>query len=76
MDEDAVDPVFDEVIVADPAPNPVHDVLNLCGVTAPATRQIFIDVEGLDTIDAFANLNGNSNVTEMAKQMASRTAAI
>ncbi len=75
MAEDAVDPVFDEVVFANPVPNPVQDVLNLCGVTVPATRQIIIDSEGLDTIDAFANLNGDSNVTEMAKRMASRTAA-
>jgi len=76
MAEDAVDPVFDEVVFADPVPNPVHDVLNLCGVTVPATRQIFIDIEGLDSIDTFANLNGDSDVTEMAKRMASRTAAV
>jgi hypothetical protein len=76
MAEVAVDSMFDEVVFADPVPNPVHDVLNLCGVTVPATCQIFIDIEGLDTIDAFANLNGDSDVTEMAKRMASRTAAV
>jgi hypothetical protein len=48
----------------------------LCGVTAATSRQVFIDIEGLDTIDAFATLNGDSDVTEMAKRMASRTAAV
>ena len=73
---DAVDPVLEEIEFVAPVVNPVHNVLNLCGVTAAASRQIFIDVEGLDTIDAFANLNGDNDVTEMAKRMASRTAAV
>jgi hypothetical protein len=72
------DPVLEEIEFVAPVVNPVHNVLNLCGVTAAAaaSRQIFIDFEGLDTIDAFANLNGDSDVTEMAKRIASQTAAV
>ena len=56
--------------------NPVCHVLDLCGVTSVASRNIFIDIEGLDSIDAFASLSGDSDVTEMAKRMASRTPAV
>ena len=35
-----------------------------------------VDVEGLNSIDAFAALNGDSDVTEMAKRMAARTANV
>ena len=69
---DAVDPVLEEIEFVAPVVNPVHNVLNLCGVTAAASRQIFIDVEGLDSIDAFANLNGDNDVTEMAKRKLKR----
>ena len=72
---DAVDPVLDEIEFVPPVLNPVHNVLNLCGVTAAMSCQVFINIQqGLDTINSFANLNGNSNVTEMAKCMASCTA--
>jgi hypothetical protein len=56
-----------------PVENPVHNVLALCGVTSFNARQNFITIEGLDTIDAFATLSGDSDVTEMAKRMASRS---
>ncbi|KAI2493629.1 hypothetical protein MHU86_20917 [Fragilaria crotonensis] len=72
MADDAVDPMFNEVVFANPVPNPVHNVLNMCGVTVPATHLIFIDIKGLDTIDAFANLNGDSNITEMARTLTRR----
>ena len=55
--------------------NPVHHVLDLCGVTMVALCNIFIDIEGLHSIDAFASLSGDSGVAEMAKRMASRTPA-
>jgi hypothetical protein len=32
-------------------------------------------IEGLDSVDAFASMHGDSDVTEMAKQMASRANA-
>lgn len=51
----------------------VHNVLTLCGVSSAVARQTFIKVEGLDTIDSFATLNGDNDVTEMAKRMASRS---
>jgi hypothetical protein len=34
-------------------------------------REILINIEGLNTIDAFAMLNSDSDVTEMARRMAS-----
>jgi hypothetical protein len=72
MADDAGDVFVADVPVA-PGANPVHGVLALCGVTSAVARQVFIDIEGLDTIDAFATLNGDSDVTEMAKRMASRS---
>jgi hypothetical protein len=56
-----------------PPANPVHGILTVCGILMNTSRQIFIDVEGLNSIDAFATLNGDSNVPEMAKRMAART---
>jgi hypothetical protein len=53
-------------------PNPVHDVLITCGITNIAHRMTFLNVEGLDSISAFASMSGDSDVTEMAKRMASR----
>ena len=53
--------------------NPVHDVLAICGIASLVSRQIFITVEGLSSIDAFATLDGDTDVIEMAKRMASRT---
>ena len=60
-------------VLAEPV-NPVHRVLEICGVTPVAARDIFINIEDIDSIDAFASLSGDSDVTEMAKRMASRTA--
>lgn len=53
--------------------NPVHNILALCGVASAAARRTFIEIEGLATIDAFATLNGDNDVTEMAMHMASRS---
>jgi hypothetical protein len=55
-------------------PNPVHRVLEICGVSLATARDVFIEVEGLNTIEAFGALSGDADVTEMAKRMASRTA--
>jgi hypothetical protein len=55
------------------APNPVHGALAVCGVSDVASRNVFIQVEGLDSIEAFGALSGDPDVTEMAKRMASRT---
>ena len=52
---------------------PIHQVLRTCGVALLASRMTFIKIKGLDSLSAFAHLNGNSDVTEMAKRtMASR----
>ena len=53
-------------------PNPVHGILITCGVTNAAHRDVFMEIEGLDSIAAFAAMNGDTDVTEMAKRMASR----
>ena len=53
-------------------PNPVHDVLLTCGVTNAAHRDVFMEIEGLDSIAAFAAMSGDTDVTKMAKRMASR----
>jgi hypothetical protein len=34
---------------------------------------VFIQVEGIDSLEAFGALSGDSDVTEMAKRMAART---
>jgi hypothetical protein len=53
-------------------PNSVHDVLITCGITNLAHRMTFLNIEGLDSIAAFASMSGDSDVTEMAKRMALR----
>ena len=53
--------------------NPVHAALEVCGIGAAAARNVFIQVEGIDSLEAFGALSGDSDVTEMAKRMASRT---
>jgi hypothetical protein len=53
-------------------PNPVHEILTICGITTAANRETFINIEGLDSVEAFASMNGDSDVTDMAKRMASR----
>ena len=50
----------------------VHHVLDQCGITSPAAHQVFILTEGLDSVEAFGDLSGDNDVTEMAKRMASR----
>ena len=52
--------------------HPIHQVLRTCGVATLAARMTFINVEGLDLLSAFTQLNGNGDVTEMAKRMAAR----
>jgi hypothetical protein len=54
-------------------PNPIHGVLQVCGINAAASRDVFIVIEGLDTMESFALLSGDTDVTEMAKRMASRS---
>ena len=44
----------------------------ICGVSSAASRDVFIEVEGLNTIKAFGALSGDTDVTKIAKRMASR----
>ncbi|KAI2498916.1 hypothetical protein MHU86_15544 [Fragilaria crotonensis] len=74
------EPVVDEapavaapVLAVPQPPNPVHDVLQICGITNATSRNIFINTEGLDSIEAFGAMNGDSDVSEMAKRMAARS---
>ena len=53
-------------------PNPIHGVLTTCGITTASHRDVFINIEGLDSISAFTRISGDTDVTEMAKRMASR----
>jgi hypothetical protein len=53
--------------------NPIHGVLQVCGINALASRDVFIFTEGLDSMEAFALLSGDGDVTEMAKRMSSRS---
>lgn len=63
---------FVEVAIPGVAVNPIHNVLALCGVDTEEARAVFINVEGLNSVDAFAMLDGDKDVIEMAKRMAAR----
>jgi hypothetical protein len=67
-----VEPVIDAANAEPKPPNPVHDMLTICGIANAATCTTFINIEGLDSVEAFASMNGDPDVTEMAKRMASR----
>ncbi|KAI2497401.1 hypothetical protein MHU86_9792 [Fragilaria crotonensis] len=64
-------PPIPEVHVAEE--NPVHRVLQICGIANNANRLTFLNIEGLDTIEAFGSMSGDTDVTEMAKRMAARS---
>ena len=66
------EPIIDAANAEPEPPNPVHEILTICGITTAANRETFINIEGLDSVEAFASMNGDSDVTEMAKRMASR----
>jgi hypothetical protein len=53
----------------------VATVLTTCGITDPASRNILIQTEGLNSLGVVGRLDGDSDVTEMAKRLASRRAA-
>jgi hypothetical protein len=57
------------------AEDPIHAVLRTCGVALLVARMTFINVEGLDSLSAFIQINRDSVVTEMAKCMAARPSA-
>jgi hypothetical protein len=66
------EPVIDAADAEPEPPNSVHKILTICGITTAANRKTFINIEGLDSVEAFASMNGDSDITEMAKRMASR----
>jgi hypothetical protein len=66
------EPIIDAADAEPEPPNPVHDTLTICSITTAATSTTFLNIEGLDSVEAFASMNSDSNITEMAKQMASR----
>ena len=49
------------------AEDPIHGVLRTCGVAAQASRMTFINIEGLDSLAAFAMMSGDTDVTEMVE---------
>ena len=71
MDADLVAGAGTVAAVVEP-PNPIHGVLTTCGITNVAHPDVFISIEGLNSITAFATMSGDTDVTEMAKHMASR----
>ena len=73
MDAELVDGAAAGVVavVAEP-PNPIHGVFKTCGITTASHRNVFINIEGLNSISAFTKISGDTDVTEMAKRMASR----
>ena len=72
MDVQPVAAAADADIADAEPPNPVHDVLVTCGISNAAHREVFMNVEGIYSIAAFASMSANPDVTEMAKRMASR----
>jgi hypothetical protein len=76
-DQPAVAPAGGATVVAAAEMNPVYNILTLvlCGITSEVSRQMFTHVEDLNTINVFATLNGDFDVSAMAKRMASCMAA-
>jgi hypothetical protein len=53
-------------------PNPVHEVINICAIETAANCATLINNEGLDSVEASASMNGDSDAAEMAKRMTIR----
>jgi hypothetical protein len=67
------EPVINAADAEPEPPNPVHEVLStMCGIMTATNRATLINIEGLDSVEAFASMNGDSDVTEMAKRIATR----
>ena len=66
------EPVIDAADSEPEPPHPVHEVLSICGIATAANRATLKNIEGLDSVEAFASMNGDSDVTEMAKRIATR----
>ena len=52
----------------------LHAVLNQCGITALADRASVINSEGFTSIKDFTVLEGDTDVSEMAKRLVARPA--
>jgi hypothetical protein len=64
--------IFTDIIMADLQDDlqDVHTILEMCGMTNPAIRTLFINLEGFDTpLSAFNILADNNDVTAMAARM-------
>ena len=58
------------------AEDPIHGVfVRTCGAAAQASRLTFNNIEGIDSLAAFTIMIGDTDVTEIAKRMASRRTA-
>jgi hypothetical protein len=66
------EPVIKKADAEPEPPNPVHDMITISGIANAATCTTFINIEGLDSMEAFASMNADPDVTERAKPMASR----
>ena len=54
----------------------LNAVLNQCGITAPADHvSVIKNSEGFTSIEDFAVLEGDADISEMAKRLAARPAA-
>ncbi len=72
LSADAVAGAATGITPASVAEDQIHAVLRFSGVALLATCMTFIIVEGLDSLSAFTQLNGDSDITEMAKRMAAK----
>jgi hypothetical protein len=50
------EPVTDAADAEPEPPNPVHEVLTMCGITTAANRATLINIEGLDSVEALASM--------------------
>ena len=66
------EPVIDAADSEPEPPHPVHEVLSICGIATAANRATLKNIEGLDSVEACVSTNGDSNIMEMAKRMATR----
>ena len=65
MDAELVAGAAAGVVAADTEPpNPIHGVLTTCGIMTASHRDVFINIEGLNSISAFPKISGDTDVTE------------
>ena len=66
------EPVINAADAEPEPPNPVHDMITISGIANAATCTTFINIEGLNSMEAFASMNADPDVMERAKPMAFR----